>query len=122
MYTTAGRLKEVLRGSNVLEHYEYDANGNRKFATGASPVDSASATYDDQDRMLRYRSTRYSYTVNGELAKKVAGTDTTRYTYDPLGNLVTVVLPNHDRIDYLVDGRNRRVGKKLNGLLVKGWL
>ncbi len=26
------------------------------------------------------------------------------------------------RIDYLIDGQNRRVGKKVNGTLVKAWL
>jgi len=122
VYTTAGRLKDVLRGANLLEHYEYDANGNRMFAAGASLADSASATYDDQDRLLRYKDTRYSYTANGELAQKVQGSETTTYTYDPLGNLVTVVLPNQDRIDYLIDGRNRRVGRKWNGVLERGWL
>jgi hypothetical protein len=33
-----------------------------------------------------------------------------------------VTLPNGDVIDYLVDGLGRRVGKKLNGTLVKQWL
>jgi len=122
VYTTAGRLKETRRGSNVLEHYEYDSNGNRVFATGASLTDSASATYDDQDRMLRYKSTRYSYTANGELLQRVEGSQTTTYTYDPFGNLVTVVLPNQNRIDYLIDTRNRRVGRKLNGVLQRAWL
>jgi RHS repeat-associated protein len=32
------------------------------------------------------------------------------------------VLPNATIIDYLIDGENRRVGKKVNGTVVKRWL
>jgi RHS repeat-associated protein len=39
-----------------------------------------------------------------------------------LGNLRTVVLPTGTRIDYVIDGANRRIGKKVNGVLVKGFL
>jgi hypothetical protein len=53
---------------------------------------------------------------------KVEGSDTTRYTYDYFGNLITVILPNKDRIDYIIDGQNRRIGKKLNGQIVKKWI
>jgi len=52
----------------------------------------------------------------------VAGTDTTRYAYDELGNLVRVVLATGDTIGYLIDGLNRRVAKTLNGRVVQGWL
>jgi RHS repeat-associated protein len=38
------------------------------------------------------------------------------------GNLKRVDLPNGDIVTYLVDGQNRRVGKKKNGTLVKQWL
>jgi hypothetical protein len=41
---------------------------------------------------------------------------TTGYTYDVFGNLLQVALPDNSQgaktIDYLVDGNNRRVGKK----------
>ena len=39
-----------------------------------------------------------------------------------LWNLAHVSLPNGDQIDYVVDGRNRRIGKKFNGTLVQGFL
>ena len=52
----------------------------------------------------------------------MAGTDTTRYTYDALGNLVTVVLPSGQRIDYLIDGRNRRVARRIDGVMERRWL
>ena len=39
-----------------------------------------------------------------------------------LGNLKSVVLPDGRRIEYLIDGQNRRVGKKVNGTLVQAVL
>jgi len=75
------------------------------------------------------RSTRWvcagsAYTANGELATKTvtASGDTTTYTYDVLGNLNQVVLPDSTQIDYVVDGANRRIGKKVGGTLVQGFL
>jgi RHS repeat-associated protein len=38
------------------------------------------------------------------------------------GNLKRVDLPSGDVIVYVVDGQNRRVGKKKNGAIVKQWL
>jgi len=33
-----------------------------------------------------------------------------------LGNLLSVILPSGTVIDYLIDGRNRRIGKKVDGV------
>lgn len=121
-YDAAGRLYAVTTGSDTTAKYLYDTNGNRLSFTNPFTGDTASATYDGQDRLLRYKNSAYSYTSNGELKQKVSGTDTTRYTYDALGNLVTVILPNHDRIDYVIDGQNRRVGRKVNSHSLTGWL
>ena len=99
-----------------------DANGNRLSFQNPQSGDTATATYDDQDRLLRHADTTYAYSAAGELSLKVAGSDSTRYTYDLLGNLITVVLPNGTRIDYLIDGQNRRVGREVSGVLVQGWL
>jgi RHS repeat-associated protein len=100
--------------------YNYDPNGNRISHWTPSKVDSGS--YDAQDRMLKYGSAQFCYSKNGELQKKIVGTDTTRYVYDYFGNLLSVRLPNSDMIEYLIDGQNRRIGKKLNGNIVKRWI
>jgi RHS repeat-associated protein len=121
-YDGAGRLYEVRENSSLKEHYEYDPNGNRLVFQGGASTDTATASYDDQDRLRRYGNALYLYTAGGDLAFKITGSDTTRYTYDALGRLVTVVLPSHDRIDYLIDGQGRRVGRKLNGVLRTTWL
>ena len=46
----------------------------------------------------------------------------TVYEYDELGNLLSVELPDGDNIEYVIDGLNRRIGKKVNGALVQGLL
>jgi RHS repeat-associated protein len=79
-------------------------------------------TYDDQDRLLTFGNGTFSYNRNGDLKMKIAGSDTTGYTYDVFGNLERVRLPNGYSITYIIDGANRRVGKRHNGTFVQGFL
>lgn len=120
IYDDVGRLLEVTKDGVAVETYEYDANGNRTRFTG--PSGSVTGTYDSQDRLLAYGNATYTYTAAGELETKVVGTDTTRYSYDALGNLLSVRLPDGTLIEYVIDGGNRRVGKKVNGVLVQSFL
>ncbi|MBK9430387.1 MAG: hypothetical protein IPN65_07900, partial [Elusimicrobia bacterium] len=46
---------------------------------------------------------------------------TTTYDYDAVGNLRTVTLPSGTTLEYVIDGRNRRVGRKVNGTLTQGY-
>src|SRR5262249_11852160 len=80
------------------------------------------AAYDAQDRLTQYGATAYNYTANGELLSKITSGQTTQYNYDVVGNLSSVTLPDGTKIDYLVDGQNRRIGKKVNGVKTKGFL
>jgi len=45
-----------------------------------------------------------------------------QHIYDVLTNLTKVELPNGKTIDYIIDGKDRRVGKKVNGVLTKAYL
>ena len=119
-YDTAGRLETESVDGAILATYAYDANGNRLTVTRQGG--SVSATYDDQDRLLTYGSTTFTYTAHGELASRTTGGDTTEYDYDSLGNLISVDLPDGTQIDYIIDGNDRRVGRKVDGLLTQGWL
>ncbi len=72
--------------------------------------------------MTAYGAATFTYTANGELLTKTVGAQTTNYGYDVLGNLRTVTLPNATQIEYVYDGLNRRVGKRVGGVLTQGWL
>ena len=121
-YDAVGRLKKVTK-NGVERNYDYDANGNQTAAPNLVPPNDI-ATYDDQDRLTRYGPVdhTYEYTNAGDLAKKHVGPATTTYDYDAFGNLRTVHLSDGRVIDYVIDGQNRRIGKKINGALVQGFL
>ncbi|WP_434113447.1 PKD domain-containing protein [Methylocaldum sp. GT1TLB] len=116
-YDLAGRLTEVKHNGTVQATYGYDANGNRTHVNGLEV-----ASYDTQDRLTIYNGTAFAYTANGDLKTKTVGGQVTGFTYDVFGNLRQVTLPDGTVIDYLIDGRNRRIGKQVNGTRVQGFL
>lgn len=119
-YDTAGRLYQVKHNGSVVRTYWYDSNGNRlSVIDGAGTI---AGTYDDQDRLVTYGATSYVHNASGDLKSKTSASGTTDYTYDELGNLTRVTIPNSAPITYVMDGQNRRIGKRVNGTLVKGWL
>jgi RHS repeat-associated protein len=99
-------------------HYTYDANGNRLTGPGLT----AAPVYDAQDRVTSYVGCTYVYKPDGSLQTKTCGASTTSYDYDAFGNLRHVTLPNATSIDYIIDGQNRRIGKKVNSVLAEGFL
>lgn len=118
-FDSAGRLTDVSVGGTSVGSYAYDSNSNR--TSGSNSAGSITATYDDQDRLTAYNSLNFTYNDNGELSTKTDTTptpdDVTTYTYDLTGNLKRVVLPNATQIDYVTDGFNRRVAKKIGGTI-----
>ncbi|WP_375773297.1 hypothetical protein NR798_21260 [Archangium gephyra] len=123
-YDTAGRLETVRKDGTLMTQATFDngapGNGNRTSLMQAGSTRAAS--YDAQDRLLTYGDTTCFYGANGDLQARQAGARTTAYTYDAWGNLLSVTLPEGTRLDYLVDARDRRVGRKINGALVQGFL
>jgi len=122
-YDTAGRLVSstlTTPGGPWTTTYTYDANGNRLSKVGQFGTETG--TYDAQDRMTAYGDCAYAYTANGELTTKTCGSEVTSYQYDDFGNLTHVVMPDGIQVDYVIDARNRRIGKKVNGTLVQGFL
>ncbi len=119
-YDLAGRLDTVTIDGVLAADYDHDPNGNRtqKWAPGGTEAGS----YDDQDRLLSYGGSTFTYRPSGELSTETAGAATTTYDYDALGNLLSVDLPDGTEIDYVVDARNRRIGRKVDGTLVSGLL
>ena len=80
------------------------------------------ADYDDQDRLLQYGDISYTRTEAGERLTRTDAAGTTTYDYDAASNLREVILPDGTVIEYLIDGRDRRVGKKIDGELQKTWI
>jgi RHS repeat-associated protein len=121
-YDDAGNLKEVRQDGSVVASYSYDANGNR--LTRTTPSGTIEGSYDAQDRLTSYGANEYAYTADGQLKTKTdtATGQSTSYAYDAMGNLLSVTLPDGKKIEYVVDARDRRVGKKVDGQLVQGFL
>jgi len=117
-YDARGRLTDVTKDGAPVSHYDYDAAGNR--LTGPSLI--ASPAYDAQDRLLSYGSCTYSYEPDGSQQAKTCPNGTTVYRHDSFGNLRRITLPNGTIIDYIVDGLNRRIAKKINGVVVETFL
>jgi RHS repeat-associated protein len=115
-YDTSGRLISATKNT-VTTTYGYDNNGNRTHINGALV-----AYYDDQDRLTQSNTATYGYNNNGGLTSKTDSSTTTSYSYDALGNLLQVTLPGSVTIEYIIDGENRRIGKKVNGTTVQGFL
>jgi RHS repeat-associated protein len=117
-YDLAGRLIDVLKDGVLISRYAYDSNGNRT----AGPGLTSSPVYDAQDRLTSYGACTHTYKADGSLQTKTCPGGTTTYDYDAFGNLRHATLPNATQIEYVVDGEDRRIGKKVNGLLVEGFL
>ncbi|MCW7753292.1 RHS repeat-associated core domain-containing protein [Desulfobotulus sp. H1] len=115
-YDAAGRLIRVTRNGEARS-FGYDANGNRTHENGVEV-----AVYDAEDRMLRHGDRHYAYTDSGELVSITENGSRTDFRYDDLGNLVAVDLPDGRSLSYLIDGQNRRIGRKVDGVLKQAFL
>ena len=90
-YDPGGQLNTVTRNAVTIESYAYDSNGNRTSSTLGGTT--ATANYDDQDRVIQAGAATYAYNGAGDLATRTSGGQITTYQYDQIGNLLGVTLP-----------------------------
>jgi RHS repeat-associated protein len=121
-YDDRYRLIRVIQNSQVVEQYQYDANGNRILATstgrGASGV---SASYNLGDQLESQGNTSYTYDGNGRLSQKTTGSEVTAYTYDSLGRLKKEQTPEHT-IEYRHNALGNRAARIKDGQVVERYL
>ncbi|MBK6514290.1 MAG: hypothetical protein IPG04_09240 [Polyangiaceae bacterium] len=117
----AGRLIAVYEDGLLAESYGYDDNGNRLSSVNADGVFDAS--FDEQDRILEYGDEAFTWTDNGELLARTDAATGRRQPSHMTPSATSAASASRTAIswEYLVDGRGRRVGKKVNGAMVKGW-
>jgi RHS repeat-associated protein len=99
-YDLDGQLFEVRKDSALVEQYGYDNNANRTSTL------TASATYDDQDRLIQQGGVNYTFDDDGYLITR--GSDT--FTYSARGELLSATVGG-PTITYQYDGMARRIGK-----------
>ena len=136
VYDSSGRLSAVTDSlaSVRAEAFTYDANGNRMSELNPSNGQpGTNATYDAQDRLITYTSYDdsgashtwdFTYSDSGSLMSRTEAGIGIQLTYDTLGNL-TQVTPNStgsSAISYVVDGRGRRIIKKVGGANHRKWI
>jgi len=119
-YDTSGRLAGVTVGGTTVESDTYDAAGNR--ITVKTPTGTVAATYDDRNRLISWGAAQYTFRSDGQLSSVTSAGSTAAYTFNAFGDLTAVTLPGGRRVEYLVDASGTRVGKKVDGQLVAGYL
>ncbi len=99
-YDVDGQLDNVWRDGIQWEHYGYDNNANRTSTL------TASATYDNQDRLIQQGGVLYQFDADGYLAQR--GADT--FTYSARGELLSATV-GVQTVTYQYDGTGRRVAR-----------
>jgi len=121
-YDVAGRLREVTEDGSVVATYGYDANEARVSVN--RPSGTRTSTVDAQDRLLAHGDYVYTYNASGQRATRTHGSsgEVATYQYDIKGNLLSFAVAGGARIDYAVDGTNRRVARWVDGVLTETYL
>ncbi|MFO7786719.1 MAG: DUF1566 domain-containing protein [Halospina sp.] len=119
-YDDRRRLTAVHKNGQLVEQYEYDANGNRTEATSTGRgVSGETASYNQDDQLVSRNGTDYEYDANGRLARKTtASGDVTEYDYSSQGRLQKVVTPQQT-VEYRHNAQGNRVAKLVDGEVVE---
>jgi RHS repeat-associated protein len=92
--------------------YEYDAHGNLIKTTNALNHETVITQHDAHGRPLRLIDvnglvTQLAYNARGRLLSRTMDGQVTRFSYDQVGNLTGITLPNGAALTYTYDGARR---------------
>jgi len=127
-YDTMGRLLTVTKDLVPVEEYQYSANGTRIHENNTLRSVTRDLTYSDEEHLLTVSNiptgdtTSYQYEFDGFRLSKTDGSGTTQYSYSTLGELLKVILPDGRVIEYIYDPLQRRIAKKVNGIITEKYL
>jgi len=106
----------ALRSRSVT--YTYDSNDNRLSTNLGGNVTKRNVRRSGSADAVRQYNLHLHRKRRASKQKPTPATQPSM-TMDVLGNLRSVTLPNATQIDYLIDGQNRRIGRKVNGALTQ---
>ena len=124
-YDAAGRLTEVAKviaslgnraipTRQVLEHYAYDAAGNRAYANGREAV------FDPMNRLLGDGTEAFRHDAAGNLVSRGDATGPTkRYCYNGQGSLTQAFDAHGRSVHFTYDAFGRRVTKQVDAYLTR---
>ena len=97
-----------------ITSYSYDAQGNLASITNTLGHITRITAYDLHGRPLAMIDpngiqTNFSYDLRGRLLHKASGGETTFYTYDAVGQLIQIALPDGSSLTYTYDPAHRLI-------------
>ncbi len=119
-FDDADRLDVVRENGAVLFDYDWDANGNRTAVSNAGGL-LFEATYDVRDRILTQGDASFVHDARGARTGATELGVTTSYEYDAFHDLRGSERDGQE-VAYVIDGRGRRVGRLIGGVLERAWL
>ena len=120
-YDAAGNVASFKVDGALVASCSYDLNQNRIAATGPTGT-LFTALFDAQDRIRSQGGATFEHNAAGERTKRSAGASVTEYEHDSLGNLRATRLPDGRRVERLLDGFGRVVGRAVDGAIIHRWL
>jgi RHS repeat-associated protein len=123
-YNLDGELLRVSENGNVTEEYTYDANSNRTLkrslasvgaAGGGSALNSETATYNSQDRMVSQGNNTFSFDADGFLQARTNSFGTDTFNYSAKGELLTAKMATGSVVSYMYDSNSRLIGRTHGG-------
>jgi YD repeat-containing protein len=100
---------------NDVTTYAYDDKGNLSSVTNAAGHVTTFSNYDADGKIGRITDpnglvTDFSYTARGWLASRTVGSESTTYTYDNVGQMTQVTMPDGATVSYTYDPAHRLTG------------